>query len=123
MANSLQELRTRYDDFLCHERFNYPERIATSVDDYIQRSSPSTGSTGKGTDKATAATGMTTSNNPRLRIPLSELRSYDARLSNQLINDPLRHLRALEFAAHDIAMEERPGYDKSLTASSSAAAD
>ena len=129
MANSLIELRARYDDFLRHERFNYPERIATSVDDYIQRSStPSSsgsssggGKGGEGTssnNKATSATGMTTSNNPRLRIPLSELRSYDARLSNQLINDPLRHLRALEFAAHDIAMEERPGYDKSLTAPS-----
>src|SRR6056300_1560018 len=100
MANSLIELRARYDDFLRHERFNYPERIATSVDDYIQRSStPSSsgsGSGGKGGDgtstnnKSTSATGMTTSNNPRLRIPLSELRSYDARLSNQLINDPLR---------------------------------
>ncbi|KAL7430988.1 hypothetical protein ACHAXM_002464 [Skeletonema potamos] len=125
MANSLIELRARYDDFLRSERFNYPERIATAVDDYIQRSSPSTSSGSKGAsfsgDKANSATGMTTSNNPRLRIPLSELRSYDARLSNQLINDPLRHLRALEFAAHDIAMEERPGYDKSLTASTSAA--
>jgi len=119
MANSLIELRARYDDFLRHERFNYPERIATSVDDYIQRSSATTSSGGgKGSsDKATTTTGVTTSNNPRLRIPLSELRSYDARLSNQLIHDPLRHLRALEFAAHDIAMEERPGYDKSLSAS------
>mmetsp|Transcript_25427 Transcript_25427/g.41319 ORF Transcript_25427/g.41319 Transcript_25427/m.41319 type:complete len:653 (-) Transcript_25427:105-2063(-) len=120
MANSLIELRARYDDFLRHERFNYPERIATSVDDYIQRSSATTSSGGGGkgsSDKATTTTGVTTSNNPRLRIPLSELRSYDARLSNQLIHDPLRHLRALEFAAHDIAMEERPGYDKSLSAS------
>lgn len=123
MANSLIELRARYDDFLRHDRFNYPERIATSVDDYIQRSSATSSSGGGGgkgsSDKATSTTttGVTTSNNPRLRIPLSELRSYDARLSNQLIHDPLRHLRALEFAAHDIAMEERPGYDKSLSAS------
>jgi len=116
MANSLIELRARYDDFLRHERFNYPERIATSVDDYIQRSTTTAGGGGKGGSEkgSTTTTGVTTSNNPRLRIPLSELRSYDARLSNQLINDPLRHLRALEFAAHDIAMEERPGYDKSL---------
>lgn len=121
MANSLIELRARYDDFLRHERFNYPERIATSVDDYIQRSTSSRGGGKGGTEKSTTTVGPTTSNNPRLRIPLSELRSYDARLSNQLINDPLRHIRALEFAAHDVAMEERPGYDKSLNPAANSA--
>lgn len=123
MANSLAELRTRYDDFLRHERFNYPERIATAIDDYIQRSTSGGDSSTGGTNKAASslANGPITSATPRLRVPLSELRSYDARLSNQLINDPLRHLRALEFAAHDIAMEERPGYDKSRSATSSSA--
>ena len=31
-----------------------------------------------------------------------------------LIGDPLRHLRALETVVHDIAGEERPGYDVKL---------
>eukprot|EP01082_Thalassiosira_pseudonana_P016428 g14720.t1 g14720 contig90:246513-249281(+) len=103
MSNSLAELRARYDDFLRGERFNYPERIATAIDDYIQKSRPS-----KSTDHATS----TPIGHPRIRIPLSDLRSYDPRLSNALTLDPMRHIRALESVAHDVAAEERPGYDK-----------
>ena len=49
---------------------------------------------------------------PRVDIGMSELRS-NSNLSQQLRRDPLRHLRALEAACHDIAQEQRPGYDKS----------
>ncbi len=49
---------------------------------------------------------------PRVKIKLSELRSDNPALERRLINDPLRHLRALEFAVHDVAVEERPGYDE-----------
>lgn len=36
-------------------------------------------------------------------------------LSQRLRRDPLPHLRALEAACHEIAMEARPGYDKNGT--------
>ena len=45
---------------------------------------------------------------------MADLRSQDnGQLSQRLRTDPLRHLRALEAACHDVANEERPGYDKS----------
>jgi DNA replicative helicase MCM subunit Mcm2 (Cdc46/Mcm family) len=43
---------------------------------------------------------------------MAELRSEDARLSQRMRLDPLRHMRALEAACDAIAGEERPGYDK-----------
>mmetsp|Transcript_37226 Transcript_37226/g.78515 ORF Transcript_37226/g.78515 Transcript_37226/m.78515 type:complete len:810 (+) Transcript_37226:263-2692(+) len=108
MANSLLELKAKYDDFLREDRFGYTERIGTAIDDHVQRSARTSGG-GKGTD---AATGGSLIGHPRLRIPLSDLRSHDSRLSNSLLSDPLRHIRAMEGAAHEIALEERPGYDK-----------
>jgi len=100
------ELRLRYDDFFRVERFNYPERIAAAIDDSIHRSRSNS------SKFANATSSLTTPDHPRFRIPLTELRSFDPRLVNSLIRDPLRHLRALEASAHDVAMEERPGYDK-----------
>ena len=45
---------------------------------------------------------------------MADLRSQDnGQLSSRLRLDPLRHMRALEAACHDIAVEHRPGYDKS----------
>eukprot|EP00804_Cyclotella_cryptica_P001017 CCRYP_012356-RA/>CCRYP_012356-RA protein AED:0.26 eAED:0.26 QI:175/1/1/1/1/1/3/214/795 len=87
-SNSLAELRLRYDDFLRSDRFAYADRIATAIDDSAHRKST-----------------------PRIRIPLTDVRSYDSSLSNALLADPLRHLRAIETVAHDLGMEERPGYD------------
>lgn len=49
---------------------------------------------------------------PRVNLSMAELRSADGQLSNRLRLDPLRHLRALELACHEIATEARPGYDK-----------
>lgn len=44
---------------------------------------------------------------------MADLRSQDnGQLSSRLRLDPLRHMRALEAACHDIAIENRPGYDK-----------
>lgn len=107
MAN-LDELRTKYGDFLHEDRFGYTERIGTAIDDHVQRSARKGGPAPAGAD----AGGGALIGHPRLRVPLSDLRSHDPRLSNALQRDPLRHLRALEAAAHDIALEERPGYDK-----------
>jgi len=87
-SNSLSDLRLRYDDFLRSPRFAYADRVAACVDDASHRSSL-----------------------PRLRVPLSEIRGHDPTLSNALLSDPSRHLRALETVAHDVALEERPGYD------------
>lgn len=113
MANSLLELRTSYDEFLRSDRFGYADRVGTAIDDHYQRSTnaSSGGKQGKGQGSSSATT-TTLVGHPRLRIPLSDLRSHDPRLSNALLRDPLRHIRALEAAAHDLALEERPGYDK-----------
>lgn len=108
--NSLPELRAQYDDFLREDRFGYTEKIATAIDDHLQRSTRS--NKGGGAAAADSSSSGSLIGHPRLRVPLSDLRSHDPRLSNSLLRDPLRHIRALEGAAHDIALEERPGYDK-----------
>lgn len=47
---------------------------------------------------------------------MADLRAQDnGQLSTRLRKDPLRHMRALEAACHDIASEHRPGYDKNGT--------
>ena len=118
---SLLELRTLYDDFLRSERFGYADRIGTAIDDHIQRSTRNkvgvvdpklSSASSSSAATATTATFAAPIGHPRLRIPLSDIRSHDTRLSNALLRDPLRHIRALECSAHDIACEERPGYDK-----------
>jgi len=38
MADSLAELRASYNDFLAVGRFNYADRIATAIDDYMEMS-------------------------------------------------------------------------------------
>ena len=101
--NSLEELKPSYEDFLRSPRFNYVDQINTAIDDYaleIQSKSSSASSTGG------VGTGC-----PRVRVKLSELRRDNPVLERRLVNDPLRHMRALEFAAHEIGKDERPGYD------------
>jgi DNA replication licensing factor MCM3 len=100
-SNSLLELRASYDEFLRSDRFNYSDRIGTAIDDHVQRSQ-------KGSSSSSSSSLV---GHPRLRVPLSDLRSHDPRLSNALLRDPPRHIRALESAAHELALEERPGYD------------
>lgn len=115
MANSLLELRTSYDEFLRSDRFGYADRIGTAIDDHSQRSNAAAAASGGKQGKRHGGSSNATTTlvgHPRLRIPLSDLRSHDPRLSNALLRDPLRHIRALEAAAHDLALEERPGYDK-----------
>jgi hypothetical protein len=52
---------------------------------------------------------------PRLFLRMAELRTYDAPLPQRFRLDPLRHMRALETAAQDIAEQNEPGYDKTRT--------
>ena len=49
---------------------------------------------------------------PRLFLRMAELRAYDAQLPQRFRVDPLRHMRALETAAQDVAEQNEPGYDK-----------
>ena len=49
---------------------------------------------------------------PRLFLRMAELRTYDAQLPQRFRMDPLRHMRALETAAQDVAEQNEPGYDK-----------
>ena len=110
-GNSLLELRASYDEFLRSDRFGYADRIGTAVDDHVQRSQKQRqdgGGLGPTTNPPPSSTLV---GHPRLRVPLSDLRSHDPRLSNALQRDPLRHIRALESACHELAIEERPGYD------------
>lgn len=109
MANSHLNLRAQYDDFLRGQRFNVISRIETSVDDFVQRSRNLQNGPKKGLSGAADAVGWGC---PRVRIALSELRSENPRLEQRLREDPLRHLRALEDACHEIAKETRQGYDK-----------
>ena len=102
--SSLEELKAKYDDFLRSDRFNYTDRINTAIDDYtLERQTKSSNV------KGGVGTGC-----PRVKVKLSELRSEDPDLERRLIHDPLRHLRALEFAAHEIGKDERPDYDDKL---------
>jgi hypothetical protein len=73
------------------------ERIATAVDDFSHLN----------TQTSVAAAGC-----PRVTISMAELRSADGQLSQAVRLDPLRQMRALEAACHQVATEERPGYDK-----------
>ena len=44
---------------------------------------------------------------------LAELRSSQPQLEQGLLNDPNRHIRAIQMVLDEIASEERPGYNKS----------
>lgn len=95
---TLIELRDEYDSFLRQDRFSYIDKISTAVDDYNERS------------RRLSVKGWGC---PRVEIGMADLRAQDnGQLSTRLRKDPLRHMRALEAACHDIATEHRPGYDK-----------
>ena len=78
------------------QRYDFVDRISTAIDDHQHLVRQSIGNIG----------------GPRVTIGMSELRSADGDLSNRLRLDPLRHIRALELACHEISTEDRPGYDK-----------
>lgn len=99
--NSLEELKPSYEDFLRSPRFTYVDRINTAIDDYAEEKE----------SKSSSVTGGVGTGCPRVRVKLSDLRSENPVLERRLVSDPLRHLRALEFAAHEIGQDERPGYD------------
>ncbi len=74
------------------------DKINTAIDDYNERS------------RQLSVKGWGC---PRVDIGMADLRSQDnGQLSTRLRLDPLRHMRALEAACHEIANETRPGYDK-----------
>jgi len=97
-ATDFSSLRDEYDNFLRQDRFQYIDRISTVIDDYTHNS------------KSLNVEGWGC---PRVNINMAELRSEgNGGLSQRLRRDPLPHLRALEAACHEIAMDARPGYDK-----------
>jgi len=97
-ATDFSSLRDEYDNFLRQDRYQHVDRISTVIDDYTHRS------------KSLSVAGWGC---PRVNINMAELRSQgNGGLSQRLRRDPLPHLRALEAACHEIAMEARPGYDK-----------
>jgi len=96
MEESHTELQSSYEDFLRVERFNQVERISSAVDAFERIRNE------KHNKRQVC---------PRVKIFLQELRSDNPQLAQRLRNDPLRHIRALEWACHSIASEERPGYD------------
>lgn len=100
--NSLEALKNSYDIFLRSPQFTYIDSINNAIDDYAR----------KVQNKSSTLSGGVGTGCPRVRVKLSELRRVEGgMLERGLVNDPMRHLRALEFAAHDIGKEERPGYD------------
>ncbi|VEU33795.1 unnamed protein product [Pseudo-nitzschia multistriata] len=97
-ATDFSSLRDEYDNFLRQERFQYVDKISTVLDDYAHRS------------KSLNVEGWGC---PRVEIRMAELRSMgNGGLSQRLRTDPLPHIRALESACHEVAVEARPGYDK-----------
>lgn len=83
------------------QRYQYVDRISTVIDDYTHRS------------KSLSVAGWGC---PRVNVNMAELRAQgNGGLSQRLRRDPLPHIRALEAACHEIAMEARPGYDKNGT--------
>ena len=77
----------------------FTDRITTTLDDFSHHRKQQNSSLG--------GVGC-----PRVTFTIAELRSQDATLSHQLQRDPFRHIRALESACHNVADQERPGYDK-----------
>mmetsp|Transcript_22961 Transcript_22961/g.54283 ORF Transcript_22961/g.54283 Transcript_22961/m.54283 type:complete len:794 (-) Transcript_22961:91-2472(-) len=97
-ATDFSSLRDEYDNFLRQERYQYVDKISTVIDDYTHRS------------KSLSVAGWGC---PRVNVSMAKLRSEgNGGLSQRLRRDPLPHIRALEAACHEIAMEARPGYDK-----------
>lgn len=97
-ATDFSSLRDEYENFLRQDRFQYLDQISTVIDDYTHRS------------KSLCVEGWGC---PRVNINMADLRSQiNGGLSQRLRSDPLPHLRALEAACHEIAVEARPGYDK-----------
>jgi hypothetical protein len=97
MTTSRQAFPHNSASFSPSQRIQLADRISTAIDDFHAV---------KG-----AAAGC-----PRVSISMAELRSQgDGQLSRHMRFDPLRHLRALEAACHNVATEQRAGYDKDGT--------
>lgn len=84
--------------FPIFKRYNLVERVTSAYDEYANLRLEMGASMRRG-----SAASM------RVCFSMAELRS--ANLSERLRLDPLRHMRALEAACHQIVNEEHPGYD------------
>lgn len=110
LMNVLTIISSLFVSFSCWEifvfsvvrqRYQYADRISTAIDDYTHRS------------KSLSVEGWGC---PRVNISMADLRAEgNGVLSQRLRRDPLPHLRALEAACHEIAVDARPGYDKNGT--------
>lgn len=91
---SHDELRLEYDEFLRLERFRYSDRIASCIDEHLQRNNKL---------GATTEDSSSTKKCPRIRIRVGDIRSFHSALATALFAFPLQHLRALEMAAQEVA--------------------
>ena len=80
------------------QRYSHIDKITAALDAHTRLHNHASSSSNNST------------NIPRLKVDLSDLRSFDPNLTHALRLDPFRHLRALDAAAHTIANEEREGY-------------
>lgn len=102
MALNFEGLRDSYKDFLANFELrnagpNYTDKIFTAIDDFRAQSNRN----------GSAASGF-----PRIEFSLTDLRSYNSALEQNLRDDPFRHIRAIEAACYSLAISERPDYSK-----------
>ena len=113
--SSLDDLKPTYEDFLRSDDLNYLVKINQAIDDYTASIQDSTNKLSRAASSSSSSKNSSNGGGvgcPRVKVKLSELRSHNPLLERMLVNDPLRHLRALEFAAHEVAKDEQPGYDE-----------
>lgn len=84
------------------------------MDDHVQRIKLAEEQQPPNSKNGTSNNKSNMSDCPRVRIRVSDIRSFHAALASSLFAFPLQHLRALEIAAHDVAQDYRPGYDTKL---------
>jgi DNA replication licensing factor MCM3 len=106
-----QGLQGEYESFF--NQMGYEPKIDKCVSEHLSRNRavnapPSSSSGGKGNAVSQGPVGSIC---PRLRVRMTDMRSFNPLLAQQLISNPLRHLRALELACHMMADESTPGYD------------
>jgi len=101
------ELRARYEEFLRLERHGNVDKITSALDECASHSHNTNNSKSHAINNNSSNSSYPC---PRVKISLSDLRSSEPQLTQELQQDPFRHIRALEAAAHTIAEEEREGY-------------
>jgi DNA replication licensing factor MCM3 len=101
------------------QRFDYGDRIEQAVDDCWRITKESYGKQqNQGTNPSNGGGNGVAC--PRIKIDLTELRSISHLLEQSIRTDPLRHIRAMEHACHDLALERSSNYSKLLSERNSA---